>query len=282
MANCLSESDLEDDDIYPISSTNAANAIESNTSATNDEWGSFAGRTLVQDTGEQAYTTTFDFAALGKTGKLAIEIDLFDSGASRHMSGYRDRFINFVEIQPKPITAADKRQFFVNGKGDMYLEVPNGNGHSRVLLQDVLYSPTMGITLVSISRITSAGSSILFCGNTCRIYSPSRTLITQIPKRGGLYRNFTPRPQHTAYAGKTKESLSIDQLHRKLGHVGHKYIRQLLQKGLVTGVELDESSKPTFCESCKWGKKHCKGSAKSQRPKRLATRSMLTYGEKPR
>jgi transposase InsO family protein len=52
--------------------------------------------------------------------------------------------------------------------------------------------------------------------------------------------------------------LSIDQLHRKLGHVGHKYIRQLLQKGLVTGVELDESSKPTFCESCKWGKKHHK------------------------
>jgi transposase InsO family protein len=31
-----------------------------------------------------------------------------------------------------------------------------------------------------------------------------------------------------------------------------------LQKGLVTGIELDEESKPTFCESCKWGKKHRK------------------------
>ena len=27
---------------------------------------------------------------------------------------------------------------------------------------------------------------------------------------------------------------------------------------MVTGVELDEDSKPSFCESCKWGKKHRK------------------------
>ncbi len=27
---------------------------------------------------------------------------------------------------------------------------------------------------------------------------------------------------------------------------------------MVTGVELDEDSKPSFCESCEWGKKHRK------------------------
>ena len=41
-------------------------------------------------------------------------------------------------------------------------------------------------------------------------------------------------------------------------HVSHEYIRQLLKKGLVTGIELDENSKSTFCESCEWGKKHRK------------------------
>ncbi|KJA26564.1 hypothetical protein HYPSUDRAFT_116472, partial [Hypholoma sublateritium FD-334 SS-4] len=43
-----------------------------------------------------------------------------------------------------------------------------------------------------------------------------------------------------------------------LGHVGHEAARRLVEKGLVTGVELDESSKPTFCASCDWGKGHRK------------------------
>jgi transposase InsO family protein len=223
-----------------------------------EEYETFAGHTLTKDRGERAFTTTFDSAALIKTGNPLIETELFDSGASRHMSGYRHRFVNFVEIEPKPITAADKCQFYANGKGDMYLEVPNGNGHSKVLLHDVLYSPTMGITLVSIGRITSAGSSVLFHGETCQIYGPSKTLFAQILKRGGLYRNYSPAPDRAGYAVKAKEVLSIDEVHQRLGHIGHEHLRQLIKRGLVTGIELDEESKPTFCESCEWGKKHRK------------------------
>ena len=140
----------------------------------------------------------------------------------------------------------------------MLLEFPNGNSHSTIRLRDVLYSSNMGVTLVSVGQITSAGSSLLFHGDTCRIYNPSKTLLAQIPKRGGLYHNYTPRPEQANYAGKVKELLTIDELHRRLGHASHDYIRELLKRGLVTGVELDEDSKPTFCESCEWGKKHRK------------------------
>jgi hypothetical protein len=182
MAECLSDSDFDDAESLTSISSNVSleDLMETDEELQRDiavarsgiliqgeEHETFAGHTLAEDKGERAFTTTFDSAALSKTGKTSIETELFDSGASRHMSGYRHRFINFVEIQPKPITTADKHQSYANGKGDMYLEVPNGNGHSRVLLRDVLYSPTMGITLVSIGRITSAGSSVLFHGETC-------------------------------------------------------------------------------------------------------------------
>ncbi|KAF9556272.1 hypothetical protein CPC08DRAFT_616952, partial [Agrocybe pediades] len=50
---------------------------------------------------------------------------LYDSGASRHMSGYRHRFINLVDIAPKAITAADRRSFSATGKGDMWIDLPN-------------------------------------------------------------------------------------------------------------------------------------------------------------
>ncbi|KAJ7277623.1 hypothetical protein C8J57DRAFT_978921, partial [Mycena rebaudengoi] len=62
-------------------------------------------------------------------------MELYDSGASKHMSGNCARFINFVEIEPKPITAADKCLFNATGMGDMYVTVPNcDNPASRILL----------------------------------------------------------------------------------------------------------------------------------------------------
>ena len=56
--------------------------------------------------------------------------------------------------------------------------------------------------------------------------------------------------------------MTIDELHRRLGHVSHDSIRHLIAKGLVEGVELDLESKPTFCSSCEWGKGHRKAITK--------------------
>lgn len=43
--------------------------------------------------------------------------------------------------------------------------------------------------------------------------------------------------------------------HERLGHVGERAIRELVKKGLVTGVTLSEKSS-IFCEPCKIGKSH--------------------------
>ena len=56
----------------------------------------------------------------------------------------------------------------------------------------------------------------------------------------------------------------INEVHQRLSHIGHKHLRHLLQKGLVTGIKLDENSKPTFCKSCEWRKKHWKPIQKVQ------------------
>jgi hypothetical protein len=111
-------------------------------------------------------------------GRDLINIDLFDSGASRHMSGHRHRFTNFTEIEARPITAADKQCFNAIGKGD---------GTSQIRLCDVLYAPKMGVTLVSIGKVTDSGSSVLFHGNVCHIFNGSRTLLAEISKENGLY-----------------------------------------------------------------------------------------------
>ena len=134
----------------------------------------------------EAPDTSFDTLYL--TGTDNTEVDLYYSGATRHMSGFRKKFFNFTKIHPIPIMAADKRTFQATAKGDMYIHVPNQKDSSScILLRDVLYGPMMGVTLVSISCITEAGSTVVFSGNYCQIYNKNKEIVGQIAVKGGLY-----------------------------------------------------------------------------------------------
>ncbi|KDQ59218.1 hypothetical protein JAAARDRAFT_84670, partial [Jaapia argillacea MUCL 33604] len=54
-------------------------------------------------------------------------VELFDSGATRHMSPYHKKFILYQEVGPMPISAANQQSFSVIGVGDMVIEIPNGD-----------------------------------------------------------------------------------------------------------------------------------------------------------
>ena len=118
---------------------------------------------LFDDEGEDGWMT-FDAAMLGNVEGDAegMQTELYDSGASRHMSPYRNHFENYVTIALKSITAADKRHFQAIGKGDLQIKIPNGHGTTTVLLKDVLHCPDMGLTLVLIGKITAAGYKVIF------------------------------------------------------------------------------------------------------------------------
>ena len=191
----------------------------------------------------------------GTDDTRSAEVDLYDSGTTRHMSGFLHRFHNYSETDPVPILTADKRTFQAVGRGDMYVYLPNRDkANSRILLKDVLYAPKMGITLVSISWIAGAGSTAVFSGDFCRIYTKQREVIGEIKVKSGLYRVFMSGSKVGAHAADTNKLLSINELHRQLGHVSHERAKLLVKKGLVEGVMLEMDSEVTVCESCEWAK----------------------------
>ena len=108
---------------------------------------------------EGAFTSMFSADELaGSAETCNMEVDLYDSGASRHMSGFHHKFINIVAINPISIMATDKHTFKATGKGKMIIHLPNGDdGPSRIQLMDALNAPSMGVTLVSISCVEKAG-----------------------------------------------------------------------------------------------------------------------------
>jgi hypothetical protein len=119
----------------------------------------------------------------------------------------------------------------------MEIEVPFGNGRSsKVLLKDVLYAKDMGVTLVSISRITAAGHKAIFDGPSLKIFNSMKKLLGEIPVSKGLY-----RVEHTESAHTVMETVTVNNLHRRIGHIAPDAAKLLVNKGIVEGIHLDET-----------------------------------------
>ncbi len=120
--NCANNSDSNScPDLEQIFSDDEKDKEEEEGLVDWEDWGKKGPKpTVNEDSGDAAYTTTFDLGMLSgnSLGSDLIETELFDSGTSRHMSGYRHCFINFTNIEAKPITEADKQTFHAKGGHD--------------------------------------------------------------------------------------------------------------------------------------------------------------------
>ena len=74
--------------------------------------------------------------------------------------------------------------------------------------------------------------------------------------------------------GAASGKMSISEAHRKLGHLAYGAISHAISKGFIAGIELDNDSKPEFCDACAKAK-----SARQPFPKESKTRA-TKYGER--
>ena len=80
---------------------------------------------LAIDEGEDALTSFNAAMLVNIEGNVEeIQMELYDSGASCHMSPYQDHFGNYVSIAPQSITAADKQYSQAIEKGNLQIKFP--------------------------------------------------------------------------------------------------------------------------------------------------------------
>jgi len=182
---------------------------------------------------------------------IMVETKLYDLGASRHMSPFRNKFVMYQPIPPCPIVTADKRTFYAEGVGDLQIDVPNREVLTPVLLKDTLHAPQIGLTIVSIGHIAKAGYSVSFEDNHCKIRKDQdQRVVGSIPTTGnGLY-----KVEHALMASTALEQVNILTLHWRLGHVSLDTIRSLICNNAVTGLHIIDDGSPFFCESCEYAK----------------------------
>jgi len=104
------------------------------------------------------------------TSEAGLTSELYDSEATRHMTPYWQALVNYAAITPKPINVANQLTFHTIRCGDLPIHVPNGPNFSNITLRDVLYTPDITQTLVSVGLIDNAGYTVTFMGGTCIIH----------------------------------------------------------------------------------------------------------------
>jgi Pol polyprotein, beta-barrel domain/Integrase core domain/GAG-pre-integrase domain len=214
-----------------------------------DKKGSGSATTATE--GEEfTFTTMFAGMALvlGTSSLMGREVDVYDSGTSGHMSPDCHRFTTFKEITPCAINAADKTVFKATGMGNMRLGIPNGKTTMHITLKDVLYCADIAFTLISLTCCDAAGFSVLLKDRKCLIRDSRGTLLGLIPLSNGLYK--VEHMSMAAAANVARKSLTLDELHRRMGHISPQAAQKLVQDGIMTGLDLDMASQPGLCTTC--------------------------------
>ena len=187
-------------------------------------------------------------------GATEAQSELYDLGASHHMSPFRKQFVTYRPIDACLITAVNNKVFHAIGMGDLQIKVPNGTTSNKVLLKDTLHAPDLCLTVVSIGRIVKAGYTVQFAGNSCEIKGgQDDRVIGRIPVgANGLF-----RVEHTFAATDnptSAEAVDILTLHRRLGHISVDAICALIRAGSITGVHVIDDFPPFICDSCEYAK----------------------------
>ena len=173
-------------------------------------------------------------------------VELYDSGASRHISPYKADFSSYTPLsQPQYLNAANQNRFPAIGMGTLVVRAPNNAHESELVLHNVLHAPSIGYTLVSLGALDEEGYTSHIAGGRLRITSPRGEQIADITRTRHLYRvEHSPEYAHVA------ELMSSMELHRRLGHISVTSARKLVQSGAVKGIKLDPDAPETDCEAC--------------------------------
>jgi hypothetical protein len=174
-------------------------------------------------------------------------VELYDSGATCHISPYKSDFATYTTLDPPVyLNAANQQWFPAVGTGTLSIRVPKSAASSTLTLHEVLHVPAVGYTLVSIGALDKKGYHMSIGGRTLELFSPRGKRVACIPQTTqGLYHT-----THVEESANSVETISIMELHRRMGHIVPTSACALVEKGLVTGIRLDPNSQEADCEAC--------------------------------
>ena len=155
---------------------------------------------------EFAFTTMFPGAMLARNGSplAKLEVNVYDSGGSSHMSPACKCFVSLTQIPPWQIKPADQTLFTATVMGNLQVSIPGEKGLKNIMLCEVLYFSDLAFTLVSLSWCNMARYSTLLKVWKFMISNLKAPVVGWVPLIGSLYKHvYTPVTHELANAACT-------------------------------------------------------------------------------
>ncbi|CAB0040564.1 unnamed protein product [Trichogramma brassicae] len=184
------------------------------------------------------------------------EVWLTDSGASEHMTFRRNWFSSYSPRDDgSTVSLDDNKEHKIVGVGTVRIKRLVNDKWLDGRIENVLYVPGIRKNLLSVGAITRKGLKCSFEGATVTISSKNVVCARGILQRNNVYRMFIQVVVKSADDTQASVAASLMCWHERLGHVNARALKQLINKGLVKGAELNDNS-AFFCHACQLGKSH--------------------------
>lgn len=189
---------------------------------------------------------------------------IVDSGATKSMTSDSSMLAEYTRFTtPHGILIGDGKPILAYGLGSIFVR----NGGFTGWIHDVLYSPVLSVNLLSVKQLMKEGFDVLFKNNEVKIRKNSQVIIGS--EKNGLIEvelkiDCSQDTQDQLYS-----AVTIDDWHRRFGHISHATVKELAKKKAVTGLTMSDHQE-NECVTCAVSKMH----RTSHPPRRLLTSMM--------
>ncbi|SGY70393.1 BQ5605_C004g03146 [Microbotryum silenes-dioicae] len=189
---------------------------------------------------------------------------LLDSGANRHMTNDRGLFSELRTVAG-PRVGGVAGSLPSTGCGTICIQTSTG----PITVSNVLLVPDLPCNLLSVFQLDQLGYRVSFASRCASIARPSGAVVATAQAIGNnLYAlALGPTPCTPKALLAIPANVSLLTLHRRLAHLPVAQIKNIVQSGLVTGVDWvykDQELRDFYCNACLASKVHALPFARSK------------------
>lgn len=172
-----------------------------------------------------------------------------DSGATSHFCNEAGNFREMYDANRGSLNLANRQTTVSAGTGKAYFSANVLGKRKHVTLDNALLVPDLRANLLSVGKIADLGFEVTFRKDGAVVTDRDGKLVLNADRFDGLYyiREFD---QDANTLSVPDNKVSIDLLHRRLGHANVRDIADAIRKGFVKGVQLEKSDGKLNCDTC--------------------------------
>lgn len=211
-------------------------------------------RTVHQKGSENALATSETAFNVSDSNKSHFDSEswIMDGGASAHMCHRRDFFTSFTEEHGSTVMLGNGALLEVQGRGTIKIQkLINGNWMDATI-NDVIYVPALKRNLLSEGQLTKRNMDIIKRDNEAKVIFKNQLVAVAVRTSSNLYKMLF---KTVVYHANVASCENLKLWHERLGHINVGTLKQMVSKGLVSGINFSDTNS-FFCEACCFGKQH--------------------------